>query len=44
MKKCKSQTYISPEMEVISIELEQCVLSMSNENLGKESSDLDWDN
>ena len=44
MKECKLQTYISPEMESISIEIEQCVLSMSNEDLGKEASDLDWDN
>lgn len=34
--------YISPNVEIVSIEVEQCVLSASNEIIGNRNDDQDW--
>ena len=42
MKERKEQAYITPFMEVISIEVEQSVLAASTENIGDTLEDMDW--
>ena len=38
------QNYISPSVEVVNIETEQCILNGSNtiENIGNRKEDIDW--
>ena len=38
----KEQSYVSPEVEVVNIEVEQPILSFSNEPLGERLGDQDW--
>ena len=42
MKQRKEEIYIAPSMEVISIEVEQAILSASIENIGGRNEDMDW--
>ena len=46
MKKENLTNYISPNMEIVNIEVEQCVLNSSNggsiENIGNYNDDQDW--
>ena len=42
MMQIKEQTYISPKMEVVYIEVEQSVLDASTEDLGLRNNDLNW--
>ena len=34
--------YISPEMEIVNIEVEQAILSASIENIGDTLEEIDW--
>ena len=36
------QSYISPEMEIVSIEVEQSILNASLEDLGDIKEEIDW--
>lgn len=36
------QSYISPEMEIVSIEVEQSILNASIEDLGDIKEEIDW--
>lgn len=38
----KEQSYVSPEVEVVNIEVEQPILTFSNEPLGERLDDLGW--
>lgn len=44
MKDCNRQHYVSPEMQVVNIEVEQAILNGSNtiENIGGRKEDIDW--
>jgi hypothetical protein len=42
MKDRKEQAYITPCMEVITIEVEQSILAASIEEIGDTLEDLDW--
>ena len=42
MKERKEQAYITPSMEVITIEVEQSILAASIEEIGDTLEDLDW--
>ena len=41
----KDQKYISPELEVVNVEMEQCILAGSPniENIGAPKEELPWD-
>ena len=42
MTKENQINYIAPSMEVVRIEVEQCILSGSIENVGDRNPELDW--
>ena len=41
----KEQKYISPELEMLNVETEQCILTVSSniENIGAPKEELPWD-
>ena len=42
MNKITENIYIAPEMEMISLEVEQVILAASTENIGDTLEDIDW--
>ena len=42
MSKRQEQNYMSPEMEVVTIEVEQVILGSSIEEIGKYNDEIDW--
>lgn len=42
MKERKEQAYIAPSMEVISLEIEQNILTASTEKIGDTLDEIDW--
>ena len=37
-----TKNYIAPSVEVVNIEVEQCILAASAENVGDRKPDIDW--
>lgn len=42
MKERREQTYVTPYIEVMSLEVEQCILAASIEELGDTMEEIDW--
>ena len=42
MNKITENIYIAPEMEMISLEVEQVILAASTESIGDTLEDIDW--
>lgn len=36
------KTYVSPEMEIVKIDVEQCIMTASAETLGHRNDELEW--
>ena len=42
MKETKAKTYFAPEMEIVNIEVEQCVTAASAESIGTWHEEQEW--
>jgi len=36
------KTYVSPEMEIVKLDVEQCIMTASTETLGHRNDELEW--